>query len=64
LKSRYKIKGIGSEQTIESVVKIHTDAEGKGIAGVEDRWNDSLPEGPFAKVGLLDCGYWTCANDW
>jgi len=50
LKTRYKIKGIGSEQTIESVVKIHTDAEGKRIIGVEDKWNNSLPEGPFAKV--------------
>ena len=49
LKTRYKIKGVGSEQTIESVVKIFTNGEGR-ITEVQDRWNDSIPEGPFAKV--------------
>jgi len=49
LKTRYKIKGIGSEQTIESVVKIFTNGEGR-IIEVQDRWNDNIPEGPFAKV--------------
>jgi len=50
LKTRYKIKGIGSEQIIESVVKIHTDAAGEKIVKVEDRWNDDIPDGPFAKA--------------
>ena len=49
LKTRYKIKGIGSEQTIESVVKIFTDGEGK-IIEVQDRWNGNIPEGAFTKV--------------
>jgi hypothetical protein len=52
LKTRYKVKGIGSEQTIESVVKIHTDEKGERITKVEDKWNGEIPEGAFAKVGL------------
>jgi len=47
LKARYKMKGIGKEQTIESVVHIHTDGNGK-IKMVEDRWNDQIPDGVFA----------------
>lgn len=34
-------------------MKIHTDAEGKKIVRVEDRWNDELPEGAFAKVSFV-----------
>lgn len=45
LKTRYVVKGIGKEQTIDSVVKIHTDSD--KIAKVEDRWNDQLPDGTF-----------------
>jgi hypothetical protein len=52
LKTRYKVKGIGSEHIIESVVKIHTNDNGERITGVEDRWNGNIPEGAFAKVGL------------
>lgn len=54
LKTKYKLKGLGTEKIIESVIKIHTDAEGKRIVGVEDRWNGEIPEGAFAKVGVLD----------
>ncbi|TVY82658.1 hypothetical protein LSUE1_G004510 [Lachnellula suecica] len=50
LKSKYTVKGIGKEQTIESVVKIFTDSEGSKIVGVEDRWNGDIPEGAFAKA--------------
>ncbi|KAH6663794.1 hypothetical protein B0J14DRAFT_252927 [Halenospora varia] len=52
LKTRYKIKGLGKEQTIESLVKIHTAGEGDNIRikEVVDRWNNNLPEGPFAKA--------------
>jgi hypothetical protein len=53
LKTRYKVKGIGSEQTIKSVVKIHTDGSGERITQVEDRWNGNIPEGAFAKVRLF-----------
>jgi hypothetical protein len=34
MKTRYKVKGIGSEQTIESVIKIFTNEQGK-IRGAE-----------------------------
>ncbi|TVY31980.1 hypothetical protein LSUB1_G008158 [Lachnellula subtilissima] len=50
LKTRYQIKGLGKEQTIESVIKIQTDDAGKKIVRVEDRWDGKLPEGPFAKA--------------
>ncbi|KAH8757160.1 hypothetical protein F5882DRAFT_307297 [Hyaloscypha sp. PMI_1271] len=50
LKTRYKVKGVGSEQTIESVIKIHTTPSGDRITKVEDRWNGNIPEGAFAKV--------------
>ncbi|KAK0104823.1 hypothetical protein ONS95_005091 [Cadophora gregata] len=48
LKTRYKVKGIGAEKVIESVIKIHTDEKGERITGVEDRWNGSIPEGAIA----------------
>lgn len=50
LKTRYKVKGIGSEQIIESKVSIFTRKEDGKIVKVEDRWNGNLPEGAFAKV--------------
>lgn len=51
MKTRYKVKGIGSETTIESVIKIFTSPEGK-ITEVQDQWNGKLPEGAVAKVSL------------
>lgn len=59
LKTRYEIKGLGKEQTIESLVKIHTAGEGENmrIKEVVDRWNNNLPEGPFAKVSFIS-GFW------
>jgi len=52
------MKGIGTEKTIKSVIKIHTDAEGKKITQVEDRWDGEIPEGAFAKVRFLDPFSW------
>ncbi|KAF1957074.1 hypothetical protein CC80DRAFT_547787 [Byssothecium circinans] len=43
LKTRYVIKGINKEQTIQSVVAIHLDEQGK-IAKVEDKWDGKLPD--------------------
>jgi hypothetical protein len=60
LKTRYKIKGIGKEQTIESVVNIHTTSAGK-ITMVEDKWNGELPEGAFSKASwsqLFSVNWW------
>lgn len=50
MKNKYTIKGIGSEQTVASKVKIHTAGEGDSmrITKVEDRWNDNIPDGAFA----------------
>jgi hypothetical protein len=51
LKTKYKVKGLGTEKTIESVVKIMIDERGEKITGVEDRWNGEIPDGPVATVG-------------
>jgi hypothetical protein len=56
LKTMYKIKGLGMEQTIDSKVKIFT--EGEKIKKVEDRWNDELPEGAFKNVSVLNLRGW------
>lgn len=47
-RTRYKVKGIGSEKTMESEIRITTDAAGDKIVRVEDRWNGELPEGAVA----------------
>ncbi len=52
LKSKYTVKGLGKEQTIESVVKIHTTDDSSKIIGVEDRWNGNIPDGAIAKASL------------
>lgn len=51
LKTRYVIKGIGKEQTIQSLVAIHLDDQGK-ISKVEDKWDGKLPEGSISEVSL------------
>lgn len=49
LRTRYVIKGIGKEQTIQSLVAIHLDDEGK-IKKVEDKWDGKLPEGSISEA--------------
>ncbi|KAI9892518.1 MAG: hypothetical protein M1814_001475 [Vezdaea aestivalis] len=50
MKTTYKVKGIGTEHTIESTVLIHVDeAEGK-ITHVQDKWDGKLPEGAIANA--------------
>ncbi|OAL53830.1 hypothetical protein IQ07DRAFT_640858 [Pyrenochaeta sp. DS3sAY3a] len=49
LKAKYTVKGINVEQTIQSVVAIHLDAEGK-ISKVEDKWNGKLPDGAISNA--------------
>ncbi|KAK5991917.1 hypothetical protein PT974_05307 [Cladobotryum mycophilum] len=44
LSNKYVVKGVGIERTINSVVRIHVNPDGR-IEQVEDRWNDQLPEG-------------------
>jgi hypothetical protein len=55
LRTRYVIKGIGKEQTIQSVVAIHLDEQGK-IAKVEDKWDGKLPDSSIANVSGFFCG--------
>lgn len=49
LKNRYTVKGLGSQQTIDSKIKIWTEGEGDNmrITRVEDRWDDNLPDSTF-----------------
>lgn len=48
LSNSYTLKGLGTEQTMDSVVSIETGPEGK-IIKVQDRWNNKLPEGVLAQ---------------
>ncbi|KAH0416208.1 hypothetical protein KCU90_g13876, partial [Aureobasidium melanogenum] len=48
LKTRYKVKGVGMEQTISSVVNIFH--EGGKITKVQDKWDGKLPEGAIANA--------------
>jgi hypothetical protein len=57
MKTLYKVKGIGSEQTIDSKGKAQSDDTGK-ITRAEDRWNDKLPDGAFANVSVLSLRSW------
>jgi hypothetical protein len=51
LKTKYKVKGIGKEETIVSVVEIFTK-DGK-ISEVRDKWDGKdLKEGAFATVSF------------
>lgn len=52
LSNSYTVKGIKSEQTMDSVVRIDVGPDGK-ITRVDDRWNDNMPEGAVAQVCLL-----------
>lgn len=48
MKTKYTVKGIGMEKEIESKIKIFYES-GK-ITQVQDRWNNELPDGAFAKA--------------
>ncbi|EGY21100.1 uncharacterized protein VDAG_02624 [Verticillium dahliae VdLs.17] len=49
LSNSYTVKGIKSEQTMDSVVRIDVGPDGK-ITRVDDRWNDNMPEGAVAQT--------------
>lgn len=51
LRTRYVVKGINIERTIQSVVAIHLDGEGK-ISKVEDKWDGKLPDGAISNVSI------------
>ncbi|RDW89236.1 hypothetical protein BP6252_01268 [Coleophoma cylindrospora] len=50
MKTRYKVKGVGMEKVIESRINIHMDEASGKIKMVEDRWDNELPDGAFAKA--------------
>lgn len=52
LKTNYKLKGLGKETVIDSVVEIwEGEGEDKGkIVKVVDKWSGKLPEGAFANA--------------
>lgn len=51
--NRGNIKGLGTEQTIESKMKIWTTQEGSRIERVEGRWNEKLPDEAFKQREML-----------
>jgi hypothetical protein len=51
LKTKYVIKGVNTEKTIDSVVAIYLDKQGK-IEKVEDRWGGDLPNSKIANVSI------------
>ena len=52
LKTRYVIKGVGTEQTVDSKIKISYNESTGRITEVQDRWNDNIPTSSFATVSL------------
>ena len=57
MKTRYVVKGIGQEKTIQSVIKVWLNQQGK-IERVEDRWDDQLPDGGIKNVSFLSPWSW------
>jgi len=51
-----KVKGLGTEHTIVSKVRIFTG--GEKITRAEDRWNDKSPDGAFKNVSVLSLRSW------
>lgn len=52
LSTRYVVKGIGKEQTIDSKVFIHYDQVTGKITKVEDKWDGKLPDSSFQNVSI------------
>jgi len=52
LRMRYIVKGTHNETTIQSVVAVYLDGEGK-VERVEDRWDGTLPEGMMSDVSIV-----------
>ena len=52
MRTRYVIKGIGKEQTINSKIVIFYDQGTGKITKVEDKWDGQLPDSSFKNVSL------------
>lgn len=49
LRTRYVVKLLGKEQTIDSKVNIFYDENTNKITHVQDKWDDKLPDSSFLK---------------
>ena len=61
LRTRYVVKGIGKEQTIDSKINIFYDKTTGKITKVEDKWDGKLPDSSFQNVSidqLVDPWWW------
>ena len=52
LSTRYVVKGIKKEQTINSKVQIHYDKATGTITSVQDKWDGNLPDSSFKDVSF------------
>ena len=52
LRTRYVVKGIGKEQTIDSKINIFYDKTSGKITKVEDKWDGKLPDSSFTNVSI------------
>lgn len=52
LKTRYVVKGINKEQTINSIIEIKTTADGQKIEYVADKWDGELPDSSIKNVSV------------
>lgn len=52
LRTRYVVKGINKEQTIDSKINIFYDKDTGKITKVEDKWDGKLPDSSFQNVSV------------
>ncbi|MCJ1274818.1 hypothetical protein MMC21_002616 [Puttea exsequens] len=52
LRTRYVVKGINKEQTIDSKINIFYDKATGKITKVEDKWDGKLPDSSFQNVSI------------
>ena len=61
LKTRYVVKGINKEQTIDSKIMIFYDKATGKITKVQDKWDGNLPDSSFKNVSfcqLVSIWWW------
>jgi hypothetical protein len=58
---KYTVRGLGTQQLLQSEVAVHLDEEGK-ISKVQDKWNGELSEGVMSNVSPREgvCGGLLC----
>ena len=52
LKTRYVVKGVNKEQTVDSKVMIFYDKTTGKVTKVQDKWNGNLPDSTFKNVSF------------